>query len=52
MTITGFWDGGQIWKIRFSPTSVGIWTYKTNARDAGLNGQTGFITCNLENELK
>ncbi len=45
MTMIGFWDGGQTWKIRFAPTLVGIWTYKTNANDIGLNNQTGFITC-------
>jgi hypothetical protein len=45
MTMPGFWDGGQMWKIRFSPTLVGIWTYTTNANDTGLNDQTGFITC-------
>ena len=45
MTMIGFWDGGLTWKIRFAPLSIGIWTYKTNAKDTGLNGQTGFITC-------
>ncbi len=45
MTMIGFWDGGQTWKVRFSPPSAGVWTYKTNAKDTGLNGQTGFITC-------
>jgi hypothetical protein len=45
MTMPGFWDGGQTWKIRFSPNLVGIWTYKTNSNDVGLNNQTGFITC-------
>jgi hypothetical protein len=45
MTMIGFWDGGQTWKVRFSPPSVGVWKYKTNAKDTGLNGQTGFITC-------
>ncbi len=45
MTMPGFWDGGQTWKIRFAPTLVGIWTYKTNARDVGLTNQTGFIIC-------
>ena len=45
MTMPGFWDGGQTWKIRFAPNIIGIWTYKTNANDVGLNNQTGFIIC-------
>ena len=47
MTMPGFWDGGQTWKIRFAPTLVGIWSYQTKANDMGLNNQTGFITCTL-----
>jgi hypothetical protein len=47
ITIPGFWDGGQTWKIRFSPIVVGIWTYKTNASDLGLTNQTDFIVCTL-----
>jgi hypothetical protein len=45
MTMPGFWDGGQTWKIRFAPTFVGIWTYRMNASDVGLDNHTGFITC-------
>jgi hypothetical protein len=45
MTMPGFWDGGQTWKIRFSPNLVGIWSYRTNASDIGLTNQTGFIMC-------
>ncbi|CAF4956306.1 unnamed protein product, partial [Rotaria sp. Silwood1] len=45
MTMSGFWDGGQTWKIRFAPMLDGIWTYTTKANDSGLNNQTGFITC-------
>ncbi len=40
-----FWDGKNIWKIRFAPTdSDGIWSWKSyssNPRDKGLNGSTG-----------
>lgn len=45
MTMPGFWDGGQTWKIRFAPNLVGIWTYQTRAKDMGLTNQTGSITC-------
>lgn len=46
MTMPGYWDGGQTWKIRFSPTRTGSWTYSTNSTDvanAGLNNQSGSI---------
>ncbi|MBP5661630.1 MAG: DUF4038 domain-containing protein [Clostridia bacterium] len=39
ISLPGFWDGGQNWCVRFSPTKTGVWTYKTtcsNAEDAGL----------------
>lgn len=45
MTIPGFWDGGQIWKIRFAPTIEGLWRYTTKANDTYLNNQTGFVMC-------
>jgi hypothetical protein len=45
ITIDGFWDGGQTWKIRMAPTAVGAWTYSTVSSDPGLDGQTGGITC-------
>ena len=41
----GFWDGGQIWKIRFAPTdSNRMWkweSYASNINDKGLNGHKG-----------
>lgn len=42
-TVPGFWDGGNTFKIRFTPTAEGIWTYSTSSADAGLNGKTGTI---------
>ncbi len=36
----GFWNGGSEWRVRFSPTKVGVWTYKitaTDTSDKGLN---------------
>ena len=43
-TVRGFWDGGQTWRVRFSPDATGEWTYTTRAvpeSDAGLHGQQG-----------
>jgi len=41
VTIDGFWDGGNTWKIRMAPTAVGTWTYTTFSPDNGLNGKSG-----------
>ena len=37
----GFWDGANIWRIRFAPTLPGTWTWTTASTDAGLNSLTG-----------
>lgn len=43
--VPGFWDGGQSWKIRFTPTLPGRWTYTTKCEeDETLNGKTGCLT--------
>ena len=39
--INGFWDGGNIWKLRFSPDKTGVWSYETTSTDKGLNGGKG-----------
>ncbi len=40
----GFWDGGNVWRIRFAPTATGDWSYQTISADAGLNGIAGSVT--------
>jgi len=45
LTVPGFYAGNQTWKVRFSPTAVGSWSYTTSSADAQLNGQTGGINC-------
>ncbi len=42
--VTGFWDGGDTWKVRFAPPSAGTWIYRSVSEDAGLHGHTGAIT--------
>lgn len=42
--VPGFWDGGKLWKIRFTPTAPGEWRYETrcnNEEDEGLHGRRG-----------
>jgi Protein of unknown function (DUF4038)/Domain of unknown function (DUF5060)/Putative collagen-binding domain of a collagenase/RTX calcium-binding nonapeptide repeat (4 copies) len=39
-----FWDGGDTWKMRFSPDEVGDWSWSITSNDTGLNGQSGTIS--------
>ena len=44
LDLPGFWDGGHSWKIRFTPTRAGEWSFVTrfsNPDDRGLHGQSG-----------
>ena len=44
----GFWDGGRMWRVRFSPDEQGEWTYKTVCSDQSnkdLHNQTGSFRC-------
>jgi hypothetical protein len=54
LVIPGFWDGNQIWKIRFAPPASGTWKFETQSRDRGLNKKKGtiIVTDWTEEELK
>src|SRR5215813_4867104 len=26
--VLGFWDGGKVWRVRFSPNETGRWSFK------------------------
>ena len=41
IVIPGFWDGEQIWKIRFAPPFSGKWKYVTVSADRKMNGIKG-----------
>lgn len=46
--VFGFWDGGRIWRVRFSPDTPGRWTYTTacsDQSDTGLKNQSGSFVC-------
>jgi hypothetical protein len=45
ISVDGFWDSGQTWKIRMSPAVTGTWTYTTSSTDSGLDGRTGAFNC-------
>ncbi len=46
LTIGGFWDGEDIWKIRFAPPKSGNWVYETTSTDRRMNGKKGKLTVN------
>jgi hypothetical protein len=45
LKVTGFWDGGRTWRIRFAPPASGEWSYRSSSTDPGLDGQTGGFRC-------
>ncbi|MBK8503326.1 MAG: DUF4038 domain-containing protein [Saprospiraceae bacterium] len=48
MKISGFWDGGSDFKVRFAPDEFGAWKYQTYCSDtlnAGLHNLQGAFDC-------
>ncbi|MGQ9631600.1 MAG: apiosidase-like domain-containing protein [bacterium] len=43
--IPGFYDGGETWKVRFSPVSVGSWKINTRSSNPSLDGRTVEVLC-------
>jgi hypothetical protein len=41
----GFYDGGGVYKVRFSPDSVGRWIFETTSNVKELAGKTGSFEC-------
>jgi hypothetical protein len=44
--VPAFWDGGNVWKVRYAAGVVGTHAYRTecsDAADGGLNGVTGRV---------
>ena len=39
----GFWDGGDTYRVRFSPPTSGQWRYETKSATPQLNGKTGVV---------
>lgn len=47
IVIPGFYDGDAepAWKVRFSPTAVGTWTYEIHSEDIVLEVSEGTVQC-------
>lgn len=43
--IPGFCDGDGVWKVRFSPTALGEWTYALSSPHIKLSSSGGKVTC-------
>lgn len=43
--VGGFYDGGGVYRLRFSPDTQGEWTYQTRSNRPELNGKTGRFVC-------
>ncbi len=39
--VSGFWDGGSLYKIRMLPTETGTWHWSTTSNHPELNGRGG-----------
>ena len=43
--VSGFWDGDSTFRIRFTPTALGKWSWMTTSADPGLDRRSGVINC-------
>ena len=41
VAVPGFYDGGDVFRVRFSPPEIGAWTWRTESDLAALNGSEG-----------
>jgi len=48
--IDGFWNGGDIYKIRMAPTEVGQWTYTITGSDPDLSRSGSFTVVDSESK--
>ena len=45
LRVRGFWDGGNVYRIRFTPIEEGRWTFATHSPDPSLDGWRGTLRC-------
>ncbi|MHB1484242.1 MAG: DUF5060 domain-containing protein [Saccharofermentanales bacterium] len=44
ITMPMFWDGGNVWKVRFAPPKTGIWTWEVVNANAAARADTGITS--------
>lgn len=42
---SGFYDGDDVWRVRFMPDTVGEWTYRTRSNIGELDGKSAGFSC-------
>jgi PKD repeat protein len=47
IVVPGFYDGGEVYRLRFSPPAQGEWQYETRSNRPELNGRSGTFTAGL-----
>ena len=50
ITVRGFYDGNDTFRIRFMPPSEGRWSYVTSSSVPSLKGKKGSLTCTAPSE--
>ena len=45
IAVSGFYDGDNIFRIRFMPVETGVWSYKTSSNIEVLNNKKGSFKC-------
>ncbi len=45
ITVTGFYDGEGVYKVRFMPDAQGLWTWRTRSTTKTLDSRTGTLRC-------
>lgn len=45
LSVNGFYDGNDTWRVRLMPSIVGQWTFVTESNDQELNGKRGSFEC-------
>lgn len=43
LTLDGYYDGGNVWKVRFAPPLSGTWNWESTSSDSRLSNQRGTI---------
>ena len=51
ITVPAYWDGGQTWRVRFAPTQVGNWSWRSKCvEESELDEQTGSFSCIVDDK--
>lgn len=51
IVVPGFYDGDGVWKVRFSPTALGAWTFSLSSPHISLAETAGAVQCVAKSNL-